>query len=115
MSFSLIRTFLHETMKPDDVQNKRKINNNLFDVETTFWQSLNKDIFSQQLQNDGKHCFNATNKVQTKTKRNSNQKTKKPSLERGYHYVEDEKRFSRIRKQLIFGKNNNNKSISSHS
>jgi hypothetical protein len=62
-------------MKRADVQNKRKINN-LFDVETTFWQSLNKDIFSQQLQNDGKHCFNATNKVKTKTKtkRNSNQK-----------------------------------------
>jgi hypothetical protein len=103
MSFSLIRTFLHQTMKPADVQNKRKINN-LFDVETTFWQSLNKDIFSQQLQNDGKHCFNATNKVKTKTKRNSNLKTKKTSLERVYHYVEDEKRFSRICKQLIFGK-----------
>ena len=67
MSFSLIRTFLHQTMKPADVQNKRKINN-LFDVETTFWQSLNKDIFSQQLQNDGKHCFNATNKVKLKLK-----------------------------------------------
>ncbi len=28
----------------------------------------------------------------------------KNSLERVYHYAEDEKRFSRIRKKLIFGK-----------
>jgi hypothetical protein len=43
-------------------------------------------------------------KLKLKLKRIQTKKLKKTSIERVYHYVEDEKRFSRICKQLIFGK-----------
>ncbi len=43
-------------------------------------------------------------KLKLKLKGIQAKRFKKTSLERVDHYVEDEKRFSRISKQLIFGK-----------